>query len=276
MKLIHSLSLFFSTFAIRYRLAPEYHYPQPLDDCVAATRYFFNNAQHFSVDPKRVVIIGNGAAGGNLAAAATLRLAAENMEPGFELQVLVNPALQALDFNTPSYQQNTYDARLPKHWLVNCWLWYAKGWRGHTDFSSIAHSNNHLSQEARQSSLVLPVQHDKLHKKYFHESYKPTQIREGNAKAWEALREPLSNPYFSPLLNTKFGGSYPETLIIASNYDALRDDATLFGRSLEKHGVRTHMEVYGRGVHGQLNLYGRTELGRTVMDQMVAFLTKKL
>jgi len=42
----------------RYRLAPETPYPVPLNDCVAATVYFFRRAADYSVDNQRIVLMG--------------------------------------------------------------------------------------------------------------------------------------------------------------------------------------------------------------------------
>jgi acetyl esterase len=49
------------------------HYPVPLDDCVAVARWVRDSAADLGVDPQRIHV-GGGSAGGNLAAAAALRL----------------------------------------------------------------------------------------------------------------------------------------------------------------------------------------------------------
>ena len=42
-----------------YRLAPEYPFPVPFDDCVRATVYFLHHAAEMGVDPARVAIAGS-------------------------------------------------------------------------------------------------------------------------------------------------------------------------------------------------------------------------
>ena len=148
----------------RYRLAPEFHYPIPLEDTLKATKYFLNNTHLFNIDPQRVAIVGKfyycarfralkcigktalwklhavitsfegtswfrflldlfsiletncfwinsnlhfnivgDSAGGNLATAVAMILRDTNFHPQPKLQVLLYPALQAVDFHTPSY-----------------------------------------------------------------------------------------------------------------------------------------------------------------------------
>lgn len=57
--------------ALNYRLAPEYPYPAPLDDCRMAFNYLKRHATEFGGDTTRVSI-GGDSAGGNLAIATAM------------------------------------------------------------------------------------------------------------------------------------------------------------------------------------------------------------
>jgi acetyl esterase len=65
---------------VDYRMAPEYPFPAPLDDCVAAVRWICAEAQQLGVDPDRVVLAGDSA-GANLALASLLDLRDAREQP---------------------------------------------------------------------------------------------------------------------------------------------------------------------------------------------------
>lgn len=86
---------------VDYRLCPEHHYPQPLDDCWAATCWAYENADHFGGDPACLAVAGDSA-GGNLAAAVTLR----DREEGagmVKAQLLLYPAVNLAGKKTEFY-----------------------------------------------------------------------------------------------------------------------------------------------------------------------------
>ena len=83
-------------------VTPEHPYPAGLDDCEKITRWALANASRFGVSPDKVVVAGESA-GGNLSAAATLRL--RGNDPPLAGQVLMYPCLDGWDRRHPSREQ---------------------------------------------------------------------------------------------------------------------------------------------------------------------------
>ncbi|KAE8386314.1 alpha/beta hydrolase fold-domain-containing protein [Aspergillus alliaceus] len=53
---------------VNYRLAPEYQFPHPVNDCFDALQWCRENADTLGINPNRI-IVGGGSSGGNIAAA---------------------------------------------------------------------------------------------------------------------------------------------------------------------------------------------------------------
>ena len=108
--------------SVDYRLAPEYPFPTPLDDCWRALVWTAKNAAEFGGDGARIAVMGDSA-GGNLAAVCAL-LARDAGAPDIALQVLVYPVVDC-EFDTPSYLENGSGYLLTAddmHWFFSCYL----------------------------------------------------------------------------------------------------------------------------------------------------------
>lgn len=109
--------------SVDYRLAPEHKFPAGLDDCVFATRWVAEHAAELTGDPAQIAI-GGDSAGGNMAAAAALRLRDEGGPP-LRGQLLVYPVTDYHTPGTPSYQQNAEGYGLTRdtmHWFWDHYL----------------------------------------------------------------------------------------------------------------------------------------------------------
>ena len=77
--------------SVEYRLAPEYRFPIPFEDCYEAAKALYTGRLVLPVAPDRITIIGDSA-GGNLAASVCLK-ARDTEEFIPKKQILIYPAL---------------------------------------------------------------------------------------------------------------------------------------------------------------------------------------
>ena len=77
--------------SVEYRLAPEYRFPVPLEDCYAAAKALYTGHLVLPADPDWITIIGDSA-GGNLAAAVCLK-ARDTGDFAPKKQILIYPAV---------------------------------------------------------------------------------------------------------------------------------------------------------------------------------------
>jgi acetyl esterase len=104
--------------SVDYRLAPESKFPEPVDDCYAATIWAAQHAARLNGDPERIAV-GGDSAGGNLAAAVAL-MARDRGGPALVFQLLVYP-VTARNFDTSSYQQKGQGYNLTRDAMQ--WYW---------------------------------------------------------------------------------------------------------------------------------------------------------
>src|SRR4051794_30801227 len=103
--------------AVNYQKAPEHPFPVPFEDCWATTLWTFENAEALGIDPARIGVIGDSA-GGNLAAAVTLR-ARDEGAPEIAFQALIYPAVEH-GWDTGSAHENAEGYLLQResmHWF---------------------------------------------------------------------------------------------------------------------------------------------------------------
>lgn len=77
--------------SVDYRLAPETHFPGPVEDCYAVLTWLYTHASELEVDPTRIAI-GGSSAGGGLAAGLGL-LARDRGEIPLAFLLLIAPML---------------------------------------------------------------------------------------------------------------------------------------------------------------------------------------
>ncbi|XP_062842913.1 arylacetamide deacetylase-like 4 isoform X2 [Trichomycterus rosablanca] len=258
--------------SVGYRLAPDHRFPAHLDDCESATRHFMSVTSDFCVDPCRVAL-GGDSAGGNLAAALSLRFA-KNQDghlPSPCGLVLIYPGLQMADFNLPSYQQNQSVPILFRTRTVFYYLQYLNG-----DMS--------VCQDVLKGRHV-PAELKLHYSKWLDPANLPPEFRIGAEKqvvtehdgeVYHIVKDGL-NPEFSPLLaEDEVLRLTPRTFILTCQYDVLRDDGILYHKRLKDLGVEVTWYNVPDGFHGLINFFRNSGMSFVAaekpMEQIVNYI----
>ncbi|XP_077987536.1 arylacetamide deacetylase-like [Glandiceps talaboti] len=264
--------------SIDYRRAPEHPYPIPFEDSVKATVWFLQHAREYGVDPTRIAVVGDSA-GGNLAAAVSAKLTFEEEYqtlklPKIKFQGLIYPALQAIDFLTPSYQQNDLFL-LSQDLMSRFWSWYLTGDLKHVEAMK---SNIHTSPELKQDknkSLNFGLIPDKFK---IRDYKRPSNLDFGSVEIFREIQDKLLDPYVAPLMRPDLDG-LPPAYIVTAEFDVLRDDGILYAKRLEEANVPVTWKHYDDGFHGIFSASvgaGALPVGKRCMDDFLGYAMENL
>jgi acetyl esterase len=105
---------------VNYTPSPEAHFPVPIEQAYAATKYIADHGKELSLDSSRLALAGDSV-GGNMTAAVTL-LAKERKGPKISYQVMMYPVTDS------SLSQLSYQEFANGPWLTKAamsWFWDA-------------------------------------------------------------------------------------------------------------------------------------------------------
>ncbi|XP_008394652.1 neutral cholesterol ester hydrolase 1-like [Poecilia reticulata] len=266
--------------SVDYRLAPEAVFPDQYHDAVAASRVFLSAEllQQYSIDPERLCVSGDSA-GGNLAAAVAQELSLDDsLQVKFKAQALIYPVLQALDFHTPSYQQNQAVPILYRPYMARFWLQYLGA---DSSLEPVLLANNHSALDQRAISAatrsklnwtaLLPTERKK--------NFKPVVEEKGSPGVVGAVPG-LMDVRAAPLLaEQEVLGKTPQAYVMTCEFDVLRDDGLMYGRRLRDAGVEVTSDHYEDGFHGCMvfaNLPMMSSVGQRSMRNYIRWLDQNL
>ncbi|XP_072248438.1 arylacetamide deacetylase [Leuresthes tenuis] len=268
--------------SVEYRLAPAHHFPVPYEDVYRVVKHFLQKGvlAQYSVDPERVAVSGDSA-GGNLAAAVSQQLQkGPGQQVKLKAQALIYPVLQALDLNTPSYQQNQDMPILPRTLMVRFWSEYFTSDK--TLFRAMM-ANTHNSPESSNLlkfvnwSAFLP---ETYHRKYNYSAPAVSQSVGGQVSGMDEPSRSFADPRASPLLvPDRDLHSLPKAYILTCEYDVLRDDGIMYATRLRAAGVEVTHEHYDTGFHGAVmfNMWPTDFLiARRMADNYIKWLKENL
>ncbi|KFQ67595.1 Arylacetamide deacetylase, partial [Phaethon lepturus] len=235
--------------SVNYRLAPKYHFPVQFEDVYSVTKFFLQSSvlSQYGVDPDRVCVAGDSA-GGNLAAAVAQQLLEDSeVETKLKAQVLLYPALQTLDLNLPSYQENADKPILPKVLMVKFWSEY---FTSDSSLREAMASNSHVPVE---SSHLLPFVNwsnllpEELKKDHVYTS--PTYGSSELAQKYPGFLDPRAAPLLASDAQLR---GLPLTYILTCEHDVLRDDGVMYAGRLRAVGVPVTHDHAKDSFHGMM------------------------
>ncbi|HBY88939.1 MAG TPA: alpha/beta hydrolase [Aerococcaceae bacterium] len=179
--------------AVDYLKAPENPYPAGFEDCYHVAQLLLSRPDLTGIKGARNIIIVGNSAGGNLAAAVSLRLRNEG-KPLPNKQILINPV--------------TY-------------------WRHDeaSPFKSVEENGYDYGLTAKKMQEYM-------------EMYEPDEVKR-------------QNPYIAPLMTEDFSNQ-PDTLVISSEFDPLRDEGEVYGYMLLEAGNQVEIMRAKDTVHNFL------------------------
>lgn len=167
----------------------------------------------------------------------------------FKAQALIYPVLQALDFYTPSYQQNQAMPILYRPVMARFWLQYLGA---DSSLEPLLLANNHSSLDQPAISAhtrskldwtaLLPGERRKHFRQVIKETGSPGVVGEVPA---------LTDVRAAPLLAEQgVLGRTPKAYVMTCEFDVLRDDGLMYAKRLQDAGVTVTSDHYEDGFHG--------------------------
>ncbi len=167
----------------------------------------------------------------------------------FKVQALIYPVLQALDFYTPSYQQNQAVPILYRPIMARFWLQYLGA---DSSLEPLLLANNHssLDQLAISASTRSKLDWTTLLPPERRKHFRPVVKETGSLRVMGEVPG-LMDVRAAPLLAEQGAlGRTPKAYVMTCEFDVLRDDGLMYVRRLEDAGVTVTSDHYEDGFHG--------------------------
>lgn len=192
------------------------------------------------------------------------------------LQVLINPALQALNFATPSYQDNA--CLLPgitsAEKEVTNWLRYAGV---SLTYLPALLANQHVSLASGNTMRMLEhLDSQRRLPRYMNLTKRRTgRLGEALPSVAGDLSSLVADSRFCPMLTDDLS-DVANAYIIVSHYDVLRDEGVMYAHRLLENKVKVKLKHYPGAFHGFFMFSGggwiKFQESLSAMEDLVSFL----
>ncbi|KAK7803436.1 hypothetical protein U0070_023746, partial [Myodes glareolus] len=211
----------------QYCKLPSYHHPVLANDCLNPTIYFLKHLESFGVDPSRVVLCGESIGGWAVATVTHVLTRIPDL-PQVQKQVLIQPILNLVNFQLPSYQQSKNVPFLTRDMLFMCMCEYLA-----IDLSW---------KDATLAGAVIPLDKWKKYQRWIKTKH-----------VWSAEISPV-------LADDKVISRLAETFLVSCENDTLRDGVLLYKKRLEEQRVPVNWCHVKDGFHGCIMLLDKKYL----------------
>ena len=192
--------------------------------------------------------------------------------PSPAVQILVYPAVQMVDMQLPSYQQNENAPVLPTedmYWFVSHVL------VGNASMIPYLKTGSHVTKEVRVSMAKDRLNHDLIPLDQTFAPYQPPKFQDGDGSIWDAIKDKVLSVGLSPLL-AESHQNLPPAYIYTCQYDPVRDDGFLYARRLKESGVEVVHYNDPNGFHANLLYLGLLEDSEEPFRKMIEYIQNKL
>ena len=170
----------------------------------------------------------------------------DKVKPALKMQVLIYPALQAIDLQLPSHVDDR-GPFLSNEQSVNFWLWYAIG---NDDARHQVMANNHTPADTKKK--YADIIDRSLLPKDMTDGHSCADMHDGDHDLWAKLGPILQDPYFSAGVASDLG-NLPMAFVFTGGSDPLRDEGVIYAKRLEKAGNQVKHVHFVSGMHGLLD-----------------------
>ncbi|CEF70311.1 Alpha/beta hydrolase fold-3 domain-containing protein [Strongyloides ratti] len=263
-------------FSVDYSLSPEAPLLCALDECYSVIVSLYENEyKKYNFNKNKIIIFGESA-GGNLAAALSVRLVKRKKKNYFYKQILVNPLLSYINYSSPSHQiyKNNYGGSsfLSPRFKTLMLMYYTNINLTNNEILKIM-KNCHVSKEIRSLPYIsinnLPNEWIVNNNNNNNNNLFENDI---DIKLVEKLNNIVGNPEISPILSDDNDLSQlPSSMIITCGIDILRDEGFLYKKRLETLGVNVTWKHYNNTIHGIISMLN-FEMRKNVMNNIFEFI----
>ncbi|XP_067668800.1 neutral cholesterol ester hydrolase 1-like isoform X2 [Haliotis asinina] len=258
--------------SVEYRLAPENPFPAGFDDCVQVALYALQKGRDLNLDPTRIAV-GGDSAGGNLAAAVSLKLRDDKVKPALKSQLLIYGLLQMCDLSLPVMKQ--------REEYENSTLMLAAFYKAYFNLTEaqtgLLTTKKYSTPELVQRCTKL-VDYRLLPKELVPDGYEPeVSLASSVTDDVKYISKMFSDPRAAPMMEENLK-NLPASLVVAAEWDSLRDESLIFAERLKEAGNKVQLKYLADSFHGILNAFDYEKFGfdagPVIMNSIIEFINK--